>query len=178
MLTNERGDTLIEVLFATAVLALIIVISLTIMNTGTSRTELAVEKTFVRQAIDSQSEMLRYERDSYVNGTSNIWSTIKARRINNPLGFSSIASSRTNCQPQASDQAFWLQADATQPGGVGMNTSFSTPSTYASPGYGMWISAAPNTTTNYVDFYIYACWDPPTGTVKSTVGTIVRVYAP
>lgn len=177
MLTNERGDTLIEVIFATAVLALIIVLSMSVMNSGTAQAQRAVEGTFVRQAIDSQTELLRYARDSYVDGNSGastLWNAILAQRIPAAMNFSGLAA--TKCTPPNGQKAFWLQANG---GSVALKTTFSPPTTFAAPGNGIWIEATPTTPgTNYVDFYIYACWEPPSGTVNSTTGTIVRLYVP
>lgn len=172
----DRGDTLIEVIFATAVLALIIVIALSIMNKGTLQTQRAVEGTFVRQEIDSQTEMLRFARDSYVNkdtGADTLWNSILAKRVGSVMSFDSIKTS--GCVPSGAGP-FYLQTTGTS---LSVQTSFSAPVTYAAAGKGIWIEAtpiAPN--AGYVDFYLYACWDSPVGTDKATSGTIVRLYAP
>lgn len=63
---SERGDTLIEVLFAVSVFSLVAVGALTIMNQGTTISERALETTLVRQQIDAQAETLRFLHDSYV----------------------------------------------------------------------------------------------------------------
>lgn len=65
--SRSRGDTLIEVLFATATAALLIVITLVLMNRNLAQIQMSVEITFVRQAIDSQAEVLRYMRDQYMD---------------------------------------------------------------------------------------------------------------
>jgi hypothetical protein len=65
-----RGDTLVEVLFATATAGLLIVITLVLMNRNLAQIQMSVETTFVRQAIDSQAEVLRYMRDQYMNDRS------------------------------------------------------------------------------------------------------------
>ncbi len=64
--SSSRGDTLVEVLFATATAALLIVITLVLMNRNLAQIQMSVETTFVRQAIDSQAEVLRYMRDQYM----------------------------------------------------------------------------------------------------------------
>jgi type II secretory pathway pseudopilin PulG len=63
---RERGDTLIEVLFAVSVFSFVVVGALTIMNQGTAASQRAVEITLVRQQIDAQAETLRFMHDSYV----------------------------------------------------------------------------------------------------------------
>lgn len=175
---NQRGDTLIEVMFSAAVLALLIVLSIGIMNGGTAQSERSVEGTFVRQSIDSQTELLRYARDSYVNkddGGADLWNTIKGQEIPTPMNFTSLAA---NCLPQAGHKAFWMTADGGAVTAV-TATPVASPDTYAAPGHGMWIEATPQSNTaNYIDFYIYACWDSPSNGPKATTGTIVRLYAP
>lgn len=62
----QRGDTLIEVLFAVSVFSFVVVGSLAIMNQGTAASQRSVEITLVRQQIDAQAEALRFMHDSYV----------------------------------------------------------------------------------------------------------------
>ncbi len=63
----DKGDTLVEVLFATATAALLIIITLVLMNRNLAQIQMSVETTFVRQAIDGQAEVLRYMRDQYMD---------------------------------------------------------------------------------------------------------------
>ncbi len=58
---------MVEVLFATATASLLIVITLVIMNRNLAQIQMSSETTFVRQAIDSQAEVLRYMRDQYTD---------------------------------------------------------------------------------------------------------------
>lgn len=62
----QRGDTLIEVLFAVTVFSLVAVGGLGIMSQGTTTAQRALEITLVRQEIDAQAETLRFMHDSYV----------------------------------------------------------------------------------------------------------------
>ena len=63
---KQRGDTLIEVLFAVTVFSLVAVGGISIMNQGTNTSERALEITLVRQEIDAQAEALRFLHDAYV----------------------------------------------------------------------------------------------------------------
>jgi len=63
---RDRGDTLIEVLFAVSVFSFVVVGSLAIMNQGTAASQRSLEITLVRQQIDAQAETLRFMHDSYV----------------------------------------------------------------------------------------------------------------
>jgi len=62
----QKGDTLIEVLFAVTVFSLVAVGALSIMNSSTAVAERALETTLVRNQIDAQAEVLRYIHDSYI----------------------------------------------------------------------------------------------------------------
>lgn len=62
----QAGDTLIEVLFAVTVFALIVVSSLAIMNQGSASSQRSLEITLVRQQIDTQADTLRYLHEAYV----------------------------------------------------------------------------------------------------------------
>jgi type II secretory pathway pseudopilin PulG len=63
---NERGDTIIEVLFAVTVFAMVAVGTLTIMNQGTATAQRSLEITLVREQIDAQAEAIRYIHQAYV----------------------------------------------------------------------------------------------------------------
>jgi len=64
--SSQQGDTIIEVLFAVAVFAMVAVGSLSIMNQGTATAQRSLEITLVRQQIDAQAEAIRYIHQSYV----------------------------------------------------------------------------------------------------------------
>ncbi len=63
---HERGDTIVEVLFAVAVFALVVIGSLTLMNQGTATAQRSLESTLVRQQMDAQAETIRMMHESYV----------------------------------------------------------------------------------------------------------------
>lgn len=171
---RQRGDTIIEVLFATAALSLVIVISFAIMNRGLATAQLAVENTFVRQNIDGQAEALRYLRNAYVNSSepaghiASEWGKINERLV-------SQASPFGNCEP--SSQAFYLNTDT-----VAVQTDIQPAQTFAGAefGQGLWVEAVqpniPPGQPEYIDFHIRACWDPPSAGPTATTGTIVRLY--
>lgn len=63
---RQRGDTLIEVLFAITVFSLIVVSSLALMNQGAAASQRSLEITLVRQQVDNQAETLRFLHEAYV----------------------------------------------------------------------------------------------------------------
>lgn len=62
----QAGDTLIEVLFAITIFALIVVTALAIMNQGTASAQRSLEMSLVRQEMDNQAETLRFLHEAYV----------------------------------------------------------------------------------------------------------------
>lgn len=63
---SERGDTIIEVMFAIAIFSFVAISSLAIMNKGIATGERALEITLVRQQINAQAEALRYIHEARV----------------------------------------------------------------------------------------------------------------
>lgn len=63
---RERGDTIIEVMFAIAIFSFVAISSLAIMNRGVATGERALEVTLVRQQINAQAEALRYIHEARV----------------------------------------------------------------------------------------------------------------
>jgi type II secretory pathway pseudopilin PulG len=63
---TQRGDTLIEVMFAFSIFALIAVGSLTVMNRGIATAQQSLEITLVRAQMDAQAEAIRYLHQAYV----------------------------------------------------------------------------------------------------------------
>lgn len=57
---TDRGDTIIEVLFAMTVFSLVAVGSLSLMNQGTAMAQRALEIEHVRQQMEAQADALRY----------------------------------------------------------------------------------------------------------------------
>ncbi len=64
---KDKGDTLVEVLFAVTVFSLVAVGGMSIMNQGTATSQRALEITLVRQEIDGQAETLRFLNASYIS---------------------------------------------------------------------------------------------------------------
>ena len=204
---RERGDTIVEVLFAVAVFALVAVGSMAIMNQGTATAERSLEITLVRQQIDAQAEAIRYIHEAYVaafqnngsspTGTAAEWvkmtSKITGKGADGASAFGQTAGAV--CPSVVPGQRpFILNARTAT---VSNSVPIMSPPTGASlppfsqviynsdssinQAYGLWIEAVPSTTTNgtsFVDFHIRACWDSPGGSAPITLGTIVRLYEP
>jgi type II secretory pathway pseudopilin PulG len=196
---KNKGDTLIEVLFATAVFSLVAVSALSIMNQGTATAQRALEITLVRQEIDSQAETLRFLNASYVSayqsgisdysGTpASEWQSIKERTVDNASVFGATCSPPDKSFVLNTHSAKFISSKPTSAVTFSqVNYTNPSPDDYVfSSAEGIWIEAIsskksifPNETSiGYVDFHIRACWDSPGQSTPVTLGTIVRLYEP
>jgi type II secretory pathway pseudopilin PulG len=196
----NRGDTLVEVLFATAVFSLVAVSCLSIMNQGAATAQRALEITLVRNEIDAQAEALRFMNASYISaypdtssGPAHQWQLMQGDISDDEV--SSFGASGTSC-PTIPNESFILNArKALYLKPVGMDAPISAVS-FSQVKYnisdiltsaeGIWIQAVrPNIAigqgqdnADYIDFHIRACWDSPGQSTPVTLGTIVRLYEP
>ena len=204
---SDSGDTIVEVLFAVVVFALVAVGSMAIMNQGTATAERSLEITLVRQQMDAQAEAIRYIHEAYVasfqnngsapTGTAAEW--IKMTSKTNGKGADGASpfgeTSNGRCPATVPGQSpFILNArTATVANSAPLMSAPSGGSLPPFPqviynsdssinqAYGLWIEAVPSATTSgagFVDFHIRACWDSPGSSAPVTLGTIVRLYEP
>lgn len=194
----ERGDTLIEVIFAVTIFALVAVSSLSIMNQGVATAERALEITLVRQQMDAQAEALRYLHDTQLvaapSATSDWTDLVATYGQSSASSYGSLNGGKCTIPNGSGYKAFILNARTAQ---VSQSAPTTTPPTgYSLPpypqviynadssiqkAYGLWVEAVPSsplTLTRFVDFHIRACWDGPGSPVPMTLGTIVRLYDP
>lgn len=201
---HERGDTIIEVLFAVAVFAMVAVGAMAIMNQGTSIAQRSLEITQVRQQIDAQAEAIRYIHQAYVsayqqggtpNGVAAQWVQMTTTYgAESASEFGQLANNQNCPTTVPGDRPFILNArratlsnitpTMTPPAGASLppfaHVVYNNDSSVNSV-YGIWIEAVPSDTSSgpgFVDFHIQACWDSPGSSVPTTLGTIVRLYEP
>ena len=201
----QRGDTIIEVLFAVAVFAMVAVASMTIMNQATATAQRSLEITLVRQQIDAQAEAIRYIHQAYVasfqkdgpapTGTAGEWvkitnpTTGKGATRASEFG---VVNGESCLATTPGEKPFILNArtarlHATTPA-MQPPAGMSVPpfaqvqydaSSVITMTYGLWVEAVPSTgsaQTGFVDFHIRACWQSPGSSAPMTLGTIVRLY--
>lgn len=181
---SQRGDTLTEVMFATAVAALVIVISMAAMNRSFAQTQMAVETTFVRQSIDAEAELLRYARDQYTVDPSGVggktWRDVLDLKKNAASSFGTCYNKDPTHSLDLPSKGFFIKDDDLNAIKVdSIQTDFTRPDTFADIGKGIWIEAVrspPAVAIPYLDLHIRACWEPPFNGPDATLGTIVRLY--
>lgn len=202
---GERGDTIIEVLFAVAVFAMVAVGCLSIMNQGTATAQRSLEVTLVRQQIQAQAEALRYMNAAYVagyqedgtppSGPAAEWAKVRSEYsapaaskfgegidISCPTGVPGhapfIVNARTATIVSASSLAMTAADDSSLP--PFSQVVYDDESSAVTRAYGLWVEAVPDTGAEigYIDFHIRACWETVGAARPATLGTIVRLYDP
>lgn len=187
---RERGDTLVEVAIAMAVLALILASTMTIINRSLLGVMNAVERTGARGEVDSQIEMLRYVFDTQSGVNKDVAKSIidhtqvnsgdTARElseagcsITSNGGF--YLSKSTNAATAASAPIVYNGYGRTD--NVAANVDFS-----PHAGRGIWIEGVKTEESGgmpgYIDFYVRACWSPYASEEigQGRLESAVRVY--
>jgi len=200
----ERGDTLIEVLFAVTIFSLIVVGALSLMNQGLAASQRSLEVTQVRQQIDGQAETLRFMHDSYVavyqpnmdptslTGAARQWYLMmQGAPVTAASKFGEGNEEACSDPPIKS-----FVVDPKSATYIATPTTFVKADTIAMLTYtntgvldkskGLWVELVRSGTstdpdqanTGYADFHIRACWDAPGLNAPMNLGTIVRLYEP
>lgn len=204
----SRGDTLIEVLFATAIFSLVAVGGLSIMNQGTATSQRALEITLVRNEVDAQAETLRFLNASYIaafqpEGVYSIdtpagqWFEMQKKIIETDIEKVSDFGLNINskCPYPLPNGSFILNArkakfvvpepEILQSAQIYSKVQYDKDDGVSSA-QGIWIEAVRSNTSpdanqiraGYIDFHIRACWDSPGQPIPVIIGTIVRLYEP
>lgn len=194
----QRGDTIIEVMLAFVVFALLAIGAISIMNQGVSSAQRALEVTLVRQQLDAQADALRYVHDLANTEDSatlypqarNDWLQIARTDADTSTSAFALQNNATECPAIPSD-AFIMNARAGtlhDDPGVSIEPAETAPfseviysSSETDPDTiegisGIWIeSKKVSASQKYVDFHIRACWYAAGGK-PAIIGTIVRMY--
>ncbi|HET8884648.1 MAG TPA: prepilin-type N-terminal cleavage/methylation domain-containing protein [Candidatus Saccharimonadales bacterium] len=205
---TNQGDTLIEVMFAFAIFALVAVGSLTIMNQGIATAQRSLEITLVRAQMDAQAEAIRYIHQAYVaayqkggptpTGTAAEWLAMTSKTTGKGADSASqFGQTNDTLCPETvpGERPFILNARTAT---VWDSVPQSSPLAGASlppfaqiiynddssinQAYGIWVEAIPSSSntngTGFVDFHIRSCWSGAGSSAPVTLGTIVRLYEP
>lgn len=165
----ERGDTLVEVTVAMAVLGLMLAASLAIINRSLMGVSNAVERTSIRASLNTEVELLRYIFDDQVTN-KNLVDDIVSKTKSDPkvesrgceIGTNSFTLYDTGNQaaPVAKNE---LTPDDKVAEHVGGKPGISQQQGQHN---GIWIEGykrpggAGNSMPGYIDFYVRACWTP------------------
>ena len=201
-----RADTLIEVLFAITTMSLVIVLSLSLMNQGTSASIRSIQITLARQEIDSQAETLRYLNSAYVaaytSGSTIATGSATAANVYKSIITDIEASGATSVSTFGTIDDDGVSCATPPSGGFILNTNTAKYQAYSdsklvlaetypqivynsdgsiAQSQGVWIEAIRSSKSNgsqYTDFHIRACWSAQGVSQPMNLGTIVRLYDP
>lgn len=203
---SERGDTLIEIMFAFSILSAVIVGAFIIMNQGISTAQNSLEINLVRNQIDTQAELLRHLNNGKLtslgrasNSVASQWDRAALGAVAEPMDYSEISAVEECVPDELPSHVFFIDpttgqvvrksgADEARFHNV---ETFAQVQEYTPTGQMItnmiWVEAVHSnsttdlslTLTRYYDFHIRACWEgsgPQVGLMK--LGTIVRLYVP
>lgn len=200
----QRGDTIVEVLFAVAIFSLVAVGAFSLVNQGVATSQRSLESTLVRQEMDSQAETLRFMHNAYTSAYrdgitfdaadrtpaanwSRLIDYVKTSDIEQASRFGTCPDP-TRYSDSMPDGSFFVNPVTSRY--VSDRNAMQEPQTWAqidvSDGHevsnGIWVegvsSNSPGSSVGYIDFHIRACWDAPGLSTPMTLGTIVRLYDP
>jgi type II secretory pathway pseudopilin PulG len=202
---QEKGDTLIEVLFAVTVFSFIVVTALSLMNQGVAASQRSLEITTVRQQMDGQAETLRFLHSSYVQAyqpgraltagspAAEYGRIVSFAQTGGRTSASSFGGLARCAIPNNTATDFILNpvsatmvTNATRSGVFQAAPTFAQlefgPNNVLTRSQGLWIepvrSPSNGTSAGFIDFHIRACWDVPGADNPMNLGTIVRLYEP
>lgn len=193
---NQRGDTIIEVVFAVTIFAMIAVLGLSTMNKGAAIAQRSLEIDLVRQQIDTQANALRYIHNAYISNpspdTKKKWEQVSSdQAVGSAEPYGTASSPARNCAPPdaLTQNRFAINimnlgsANVTITGAsVKKVTTVPYAQLNGTDSEGLWIQAvhppSSGTLTRFYDFHIRACWSSTGQSMPIELGTIVRLYDP
>lgn len=203
VIRGDRGDTIIEVLFAITVFSLVAIGGLSLMNKGTALAQRSLEIDLVREQIDTQANALRYLNRAYIadygkdGGATDTWNKVVVAHAldgakDKAQDFNTVANGDTCNLPSTSEKPFALDTTKLDDSKHLVLVPTVDVSTYAKVRYdtstptaeGVWIQAVRSPMKvgsddpGFYDFHIRACWQSPGQSAPVTLGTIVRLYEP
>ncbi|NCU30250.1 prepilin-type N-terminal cleavage/methylation domain-containing protein [Candidatus Saccharibacteria bacterium] len=194
---RQRGDTLIEVMLAITIAAVVVVMIMTLMNAGLSSLQNSIERSQVRSSMQGQISALQYIRDDYMatsgtGVTGDSWESV-TNPSPPPLGYlNSVGSSPisisdtttiSDCESKVQTTAFYVDTSVSSPVKIEKYTGTILGTLpIAQPGEHMWIESYPpgivldSIVPGAVDIVVHACWEPLGGGALKHETTVVRLY--
>lgn len=167
----ERGDTLVEVTVAMAVLGLMLAASLAVINRGLMGVSNAVERTSVRASLSSQAELLRYVFDDPVTNKEAYKWILDHTGSNVSLGQNGCEIGGGGFYLSVNNKTGTPPVEIHELDSAGINKLAN--NVYGQPeaagdnkgnSRGIWIEGdkhdGQGDMPGYIDFYVRACWTP------------------
>ena len=165
----ERGDTLVEVTVAMAVLGLMLAASLAIINRSLMGVSNAVERTGARASLNTEVELLRYIFDDQVTNKKLVDDIVNKTQSDQKVegrGCEIGTNSFTLYYDTGNQAAPVAKNELTPDDKVAEHVGGKPGISQQGPHNGIWIEGykrpggAGNSMPGYIDFYVRACWTP------------------
>lgn len=194
---NQKGDTIVEVLLASAILSLVLAGAFTLSNRATRLNQTAHERTVVSNLIQREVELIK--ASSLQDGVTGFWANFTAP---SSIAFSAkdvntaFCDSATGSAPRFGN-AFYMtdpvaKPDPTPDEPIKVELITEHPITNAVEDndttdlFDIWVEAVdglPTTppsspTVKYTDFFVYACWEGIGGETMQSSGLVLRLARP
>ncbi len=165
----ERGDTLVEVTVAMAVLGLMLAASLAIINRSLMGVSNAVERTSARASLNTEVELLRYIFDDQVTNKKLVDDIVNKTQSDQKVegrGCEIGTNSFTLYYDTGNQAAPVAKNELTPDDKVAEHVGGKPGISQQGPHNGIWIEGykrpggAGNSMPGYIDFYVRACWTP------------------
>lgn len=176
--SSEQGDTLVEVLVALSVLAIVVVGAFSLMNKGVAQMYDSMERAEVRQLLNKQIELLNYARDQYFqkdDATADVNAVMLWQSMESAASAATIPA-LDNCTDTSG--GFSIQGSAQTNVQFVSGVAHAVASGFPAPDNGIWIQkiSTPGAPVPYVDFYVRACWMQGSSPVMQVESSVVRLY--
>ena len=182
---TRRGDTMIEVLFATVVFALVAILTIALMNNGLSSAISSIELTNARNLINAEAESLRFVHNAVAtSGTyKNLWGSLVANATEEPYSVDDSTSCEELLEKMSSKYTIFALSTTTS---ITENTtplsesSITTSETYPymddSTSYSLWTYARHS--GDVYGCYVVSCCDSVSSSAPNILDTVIRLTKP
>lgn len=159
IVSNNRGDTIIEVLLATTVLAIVITGAYTLSNRALRVAQNSVERTEVSTKMREQMEVLRAMRNQQTPSWTELLSN-SARQGSAPPANSNI--NLAQCQPTSGEYSIYLDIenkDVDDPSIISVYPNTGPSDDAYDDIFNTWIEVYNSNSSDYVDVVVRSCWE-------------------
>ncbi len=164
---GSAGDTLVEVMLATAILSLVLAGAFTISNRATRINQTASERTQVSNLMQREAELIRALKDT---GEAALWTAVDSR--NNGSENSSFCDG-SGSNPRVG--AFYVQDDLTI-ADISTDSNGNVQDNIPTDFFDIWVEAVNSSApVTYTDFFVYGCWDAIGGEGFQRSGLVMRL---
>lgn len=175
----KRGDSLVEVMLAIALLGAVVVGIISIMNYSHANLQASLDRTRVQALMEAQLDAVRYARDQFVlnvpspNPGRDLWTALATRIHSAPPNATVCADNSNSSWPGAKFAIVKSGAGFTVPAvAVAQRKSDLQPQ----PGNGLWVELGQN--GEFIEATAKACWSSLKSAPDQEAKIVVRLVDP